>query len=105
MSVATNGGLEERHSVPLLRRISGLAQLSPVARYVGLLWLSAALLWTVVLLLFQPVHAPINLPWPLLALLFFASERFVVDLEVRQQTRSEERRVGKECRSRWSPYH
>ena len=24
---------------------------------------------------------------------------------LRQQTRSEERRVGKECRSRWSPYH
>src|SRR5256885_4624448 len=24
---------------------------------------------------------------------------------VRQHTRSEERRVGKECRSRWSPYH
>src|SRR3712207_8600803 len=23
----------------------------------------------------------------------------------RQETRSEERRVGKECRSRWSPYH
>src|SRR2546430_1802059 len=23
----------------------------------------------------------------------------------RQQRRSEERRVGKECRSRWSPYH
>ena len=23
----------------------------------------------------------------------------------RQHTRSEERRVGKECRSRWSPYH
>src|SRR5256885_9706944 len=23
----------------------------------------------------------------------------------RQQVRSEERRVGKECRSRWSPYH
>ena len=22
-----------------------------------------------------------------------------------QQIRSEERRVGKECRSRWSPYH
>ena len=22
-----------------------------------------------------------------------------------QETRSEERRVGKECRSRWSPYH
>ena len=23
----------------------------------------------------------------------------------REDTRSEERRVGKECRSRWSPYH
>src|SRR3712207_7336220 len=23
----------------------------------------------------------------------------------REETRSEERRVGKECRSRWSPYH
>ena len=29
-----------------------------------------------------------------------ASENFVSD-----QVRSEERRVGKECRSRWSPYH
>ena len=25
--------------------------------------------------------------------------------QTRQTTRSEERRVGKECRSRWSPYH
>ena len=24
---------------------------------------------------------------------------------VRKRPRSEERRVGKECRSRWSPYH
>ena len=24
---------------------------------------------------------------------------------IRMLTRSEERRVGKECRSRWSPYH
>jgi len=29
-------------------------------------------------------------------------ERF--DFKVRED-RSEERRVGKECRSRWSPYH
>ena len=27
------------------------------------------------------------------------------NLQLRQTTRSEERRVGKECRSRWSPYH
>ena len=26
-------------------------------------------------------------------------------LIIGQLTRSEERRVGKECRSRWSPYH
>ena len=25
--------------------------------------------------------------------------------EIAEKTRSEERRVGKECRSRWSPYH
>ena len=28
-----------------------------------------------------------------------------VKLEDAKQLRSEERRVGKECRSRWSPYH
>ena len=33
-------------------------------------------------------------------------EAFSCDLEVILGTlRSEERRVGKECRSRWSPYH
>ena len=26
-------------------------------------------------------------------------------IEIAKQRRSEERRVGKECRSRWSPYH
>src|SRR2546422_2217767 len=29
----------------------------------------------------------------------------VLDRQVGQGRRSEERRVGKECRSRWSPYH
>ena len=27
------------------------------------------------------------------------------DLVIQEKYRSEERRVGKECRSRWSPYH
>ena len=27
------------------------------------------------------------------------------DLTKKAEERSEERRVGKECRSRWSPYH
>ena len=26
-------------------------------------------------------------------------------IEIERASRSEERRVGKECRSRWSPYH
>ena len=29
----------------------------------------------------------------------------LADEEVTAEARSEERRVGKECRSRWSPYH
>ena len=35
-----------------------------------------------------------------------AAKRFAPDMvsEVKKH-RSEERRVGKECRSRWSPYH
>ena len=30
---------------------------------------------------------------------------FVVSFALQKLLRSEERRVGKECRSRWSPYH
>ena len=33
------------------------------------------------------------------------SETTTVSLQLPQIDRSEERRVGKECRSRWSPYH
>ena len=32
-------------------------------------------------------------------------ERGMTQSDVSTVTRSEERRVGKECRSRWSPYH
>ena len=31
--------------------------------------------------------------------------RFLEDSSIEYSSRSEERRVGKECRSRWSPYH
>ena len=41
--------------------------------------------------------------------LFFISPQPVSEKELAavlgQSSRSEERRVGKECRSRWSPYH
>ena len=30
---------------------------------------------------------------------------YQLNLSVDKERRSEERRVGKECRSRWSPYH
>ena len=46
------------------------------------------------------------------ALILDISSKFLVpgidwlgSLAVVGQSRSEERRVGKECRSRWSPYH
>src|SRR2546426_9286310 len=36
---------------------------------------------------------------------FVMSDNVKSYLEARGERRSEERRVGKECRSRWSPYH
>ena len=35
----------------------------------------------------------------------FYEKRLIDQAEPRLVHRSEERRVGKECRSRWSPYH
>ena len=42
------------------------------------------------------------------AMLMAARKKLGVDVELEahyNDERSEERRVGKECRSRWSPYH
>src|SRR3712207_9312057 len=36
---------------------------------------------------------------------YLLSNQGTYQLNKRQASRSEERRVGKECRSRWSPYH
>ena len=35
----------------------------------------------------------------------FGEAIFGADKVLSKKNRSEERRVGKECRSRWSPYH
>ena len=50
----------------------------------------------------EPVHIP-DLLRDIIAMMTSAAE--ARSLTLRVQTRSEERRVGKECRSRWSPYH
>ena len=42
--------------------------------------------------------------WLILNMAGLEREEFRV-LYLNNQNRSEERRVGKECRSRWSPYH
>ena len=45
--------------------------------------------------------------WPnrLVFLLALCAGAALLLYRIRRLTRSEERRVGKECRSRWSPYH
>ena len=47
---------------------------------------------------------PLMWPWPKLHDL---NDELLkeLDMKVLSGPRSEERRVGKECRSRWSPYH
>src|SRR5256886_11571093 len=49
----------------------------------------------------------LNLPKRISAALFLCDNNVNVDLPTVRDCilRSEERRVGKECRSRWSPYH
>src|SRR2546430_16555580 len=42
---------------------------------------------------------------PLLDDMAAMDHQHLVGVLDRRQSRSEERRVGKECRSRWSPYH
>src|SRR5256885_15134943 len=49
------------------------------------------------------VVAPLAMPYVLLGNSFLAHVQMT--RQGSEMVRSEERRVGKECRSRWSPYH
>src|ERR1044072_7420382 len=49
----------------------------------------------------DPCWYAANAPFPDPARLFVTPDHYIF----RMLYRSEERRVGKECRSRWSPYH
>ena len=53
---------------------------------------------------FQGVHPDVKIHVEIVAKVD-AGERMALDGEAGSGARSEERRVGKECRSRWSPYH
>ena len=53
----------------------------------------------------RPPLTNISHGWMLLTLFFASAQAFNSVLPERGLLRSEERRVGKECRSRWSPYH
>jgi diguanylate cyclase (GGDEF)-like protein len=97
MSVPNEAKLpaEERQRQPLLRRFLPRAGLSlrdrpstEISLFVAALWGVAAILWLAILPNIAPFQSPVQLTWPMLALLFFISERFVVDLEVREQTHS-----------------
>ena len=45
-----------------------------------------------------------QIPQPFVELMSELEKRIMKDI-IERIKRSEERRVGKECRSRWSPYH
>ena len=53
------------------------------------------------------IHAPKHLvvPFPKTAVQSLARQCKALIVPEMNMGRSEERRVGKECRSRWSPYH
>src|SRR5260370_25411887 len=51
---------------------------------------------------FQRLHGELR---PLLCMSLDNNELLQAEAQRRLTGRSEERRVGKECRSRWSPYH
>ncbi len=79
---------EERQRQPLLRRFLASSPESKIAAFVAVLWFVAMVSWGLILPTVHALNAPITLTWPVLALLFFLAERFVVDLEVREQTHS-----------------
>ena len=57
---------------------------------------------------YPTAHAPAMVELPdgtLLCCWFAGNYEGSADIRIICSVRSEERRVGKECRSRWSPYH
>src|ERR1035441_10321645 len=59
----------------------------------------------VLVVLASLVGGSVNLLWTPAQSWWAAAPQTLKLIENRSRPRSEERRVGKECRSRWSPYH
>src|SRR2546430_13735250 len=53
----------------------------------------------------SPVGGDVDVSWHRSAIHVRPDEGWKPDRVYHLEVRSEERRVGKECRSRWSPYH
>jgi diguanylate cyclase (GGDEF)-like protein len=94
-SPSTANLAEERQRQPLLRRFTEQLSIGirerpaqSIRAYVAVLWLLSIALWAALLPNLTPFIAPFSLTWPVLAILFFVAERFVIDLEVREQTHS-----------------
>src|ERR1043165_2307020 len=94
--------ISRRHSIPVLQRYPMLEPLPRIRVYRPML--TAAL---IPLLLFAQEKAPEKAPEKATisgTVVNYATGEPLDKVEIDAE-RSEERRVGKECRSRWSPYH
>ena len=66
-------------------------------------------------MLFRSVRGIVVVNWGIMVKIWYSDEGIFGDIKkntkclqkmmYKNHYRSEERRVGKECRSRWSPYH
>ena len=91
MSATTPGRstfTKERQRRPLLHRVRQASSHAQIGLFVAFVGGLAVVLWLTIARTFAPLSAPLNLGWPAIALLYFFSERFVVDLDVHEQTHS-----------------
>ena len=106
----TSAMLLAHKDVPIFRSLFGLLVHAPLER--------GDLSWTLfAITLLAGLTMVTNIPYysfkdlggrrsmPFVMLVLVALLLAVISIEPATLTRSEERRVGKECRSRWSPYH
>jgi diguanylate cyclase (GGDEF)-like protein len=85
---AISPSLKERQRQPLLQHVRDLGPQTQIALWVLFLGCAAALLWGWISQTYVALNTDIHFNWVIVALLYFASERFVIDLDVREQTHS-----------------